>query len=81
MPPKKTATAVPPPLAAPQHDTDEALRFRILTRAAEINKEILARLTQVADDLDAGSHLTALGGLDGIEHELAIIRSILLLLP
>ena len=63
-----------------QHDVDEALRLRILTRAAEINGQLRARLATVADDLDAGSHLSALGGLDGVERELTTLRSILLLL-
>jgi hypothetical protein len=35
----------------------------------------------VADDLDAGHDLAALGGLDGIEREIQTMRSFLLLLP
>ena len=63
-----------------QHDVNAAIRLHILARAKEINEELLVRLTTVAGDLDAGSHLAALGGLDGIERELTTIRSILLLL-
>ena len=35
-----------------------------------INAKLLARLATVADDLDAGGHLAALGGLDGLEREI-----------
>ena len=34
-----------------------------------------------SDDLDAGGHRAALGGLDGIEREIQTMRSFLLLLP
>lgn len=59
---------------------DDALHARILGRAREINGELLARLATVSDDLNAGLHLAALGGLDGIEREVATMRAILLLL-
>jgi hypothetical protein len=62
------------------HDPDEAIRQRILDRAKTINAEILARLTTAADDLEAGQHRAALGALDGIEAQINIIRSVLLLL-
>lgn len=61
-------------------DPDEAVRSRVLERAKAINTKLLARLETVADDLDAGGHLAALGGLDGIEREVAQMRSFLLLL-
>ncbi len=61
-------------------DPDEAVRNRILERAQAINTKLLARLQTVADDLDAGGHLAALGGLDGIEREVEQMRSFLLLL-
>lgn len=61
-------------------DPDAALRERVLERAKAINSALLARLETVADDLDAGGHLAALGGLDGIEREIAQMRSFLLLL-
>ena len=61
-------------------DCDEAIRARILARAAQINGGLLARLATVSDDLDAGRHRAALGGLDGIERDLTTMRSILLLL-
>ena len=61
-------------------DDDAALRVRILRRAQQINGELLARLAAVSDDLDAGQHRAALGGLDGFERELATMRAILLLL-
>jgi hypothetical protein len=59
---------------------DEAIRLRILERAKAINTAILARLTTAQDDLAAGQHRAALGALDGIEAQLNIIRSVLLLL-
>ena len=63
------------------HDPDEAIRQRILGRAKTINAEILARLRIALDDLEAGQHRAALGALDGIEAQIGIIRSVLLLLP
>jgi len=63
------------------HDLDEAIRQRILERARAINTTILSQLKTVADDLDAGGHRAALGGLDGIERQIATMRSFLLLLP
>jgi hypothetical protein len=62
------------------HDPDEAIRERILVRAKTINAEILARLSTAQDDLEAGQHRAALGALDGIEAQINVIRSVLLLL-
>ena len=62
-------------------DGDEAIRQRILARARGINGELLARLATVSDDLDAGRHLAALGGIDGLEREIQTMRCVLLLLP
>jgi hypothetical protein len=64
----------------PTHELDEAVRRLILARATEINGNLLARLATVADDLDAGFHLAAIGGLDGIERQIETMRSFLLLL-
>ena len=61
-------------------DLDEAIRQRILERARAINTKLLSQLGTVADDLDAGGHRAALGGLDGIERQIVIMRSLLLLL-
>jgi hypothetical protein len=61
-------------------DLNAGVRRLILARAAEINGKLLARLATVADDLDQGSHLAALGALDGIEREIEQMRSFLLLL-
>ncbi len=61
-------------------DLDDALRRLVLARASAINGKLLARLSTVSDDLDAGGHRAALGGLDGIEREIATMRSFLLLL-
>jgi hypothetical protein len=64
----------------PQRDLDEAIRKRVIARAMAINTNLLARLATVADDLDVGGHLAALGGLDGLEREIDTMRSLLLLL-
>ena len=61
-------------------DPDEAIRKRVLERAMAINTQLLARLAMVADDLDVGGYRAALGGLDGIEHEIETMRCFLLLL-
>ena len=63
------------------HDLDEAIRQHILERAWAINTKLLSQLGTVADDLGAGGHRAALGGLDGIERQIATMRSFLLLLP
>ncbi len=62
------------------NDLDRALRKLVLARTAEINGKLLARLSTVSDDLDAGSHLAALGALDGLERQIETMRSFLLLL-
>lgn len=61
-------------------DLDEALRRLVLARASAINGRVLARLSIVSDDLDAGGHRAALGGIDGLEREIETMRSFLLLL-
>jgi hypothetical protein len=70
----------PPDPQTPPRDLNAAVRRLILARAAEINGKLLARLATVADDLDQGNHLAALGALDGIEREIEQMRSFLLLL-
>jgi hypothetical protein len=62
------------------HDLDEALRQLVLARVSAINGKVLARLATVSDDLDAGGHRAALGGLDGLERQIETMRSLLLLL-
>jgi hypothetical protein len=62
-------------------DPDELIRKRVIERAMAINTRLLSRLATVADDLDTGGHRAALGGLDGLEREIATMRSFLLLLP
>jgi hypothetical protein len=59
---------------------DETIRKLVIGRAMAINTKLLARLATLADDLDAGCHRAALGGLDGIEREIGTLRSFLLLL-
>jgi hypothetical protein len=65
----------------PQPDLDARIRERVLERAKAVNTELLARLATVADDLDAGGHRAALGGIDGLERQIDTLRSLLLLLP
>ena len=62
-------------------ELDEAIRQRILERAIAINTDLLTCLGVVANDLNDGSYRAALGGLDGFEHQIATMRSLLLLLP
>ena len=62
-------------------DPDELIRKCVIERAMAINTRLLARLATVADDLDAGGHRAALGGLDGLERDIGTMRSFLLLLP
>jgi hypothetical protein len=62
------------------HDLEAAIRERVLERVKNINTKLLARLGTVADDLDAGGHLAALGGLDGLEQQIETMRNFLLLL-
>jgi hypothetical protein len=52
----------------------------VLARVSAINGKVLARLATVSDDLDAGGHRAALGGLDGLERQIETMRSLLLLL-
>ena len=62
------------------HELDDALCRLVLARVSAINGKLLARLSTVSDDLDAGGHRAALGALDGIEREIATMRCFLLLL-
>lgn len=59
---------------------DEAIRERIFSRAKGLTTEVAERVGLALGDLDAGEHRAALGALDGIERQLSIIRSVLLLL-
>jgi hypothetical protein len=68
-----------PTTKPPQPDVDAALRQRILVRAKEINGTLIARFATIADDLDAGRHRAALGGLGGVERQIDTMRSLLLL--
>lgn len=61
-------------------DPDDAIRERILSRAKRLTAGIAERIGTALSDLDAGEHRAALGALDGIERQLAIVRSVLLLL-
>jgi len=71
----------PTPSQSTSPDAEEVIRQWVIERANAINESLLARLTTVAEDLARGAHLAALGGMDGIEREVAQMRSFLLLLP
>jgi hypothetical protein len=71
-----TAQPLQPGSPNPEH----IVRQWVLEHAKALNEALLARLTTVADDLAQGAHLAALGGIDGIEREVARMRSFLLLL-
>jgi hypothetical protein len=71
---KETNTEPQPP------DLDDAIRKRVIERAIAIKTKLLACLSTVADGLNAGGHCAALGGLDGLEREIGVMRSFLLLL-
>ena len=59
---------------------EDAIRLRILARASALNAKLMARFATVAEDLDAGGHRAALGGLMGADDELTDLRSLLRLL-
>ena len=61
-------------------EDDDRLRERILHHSQAINIDLITRLSTVADDLAAGQHLAAIGGIDGFERELQNMRCFLLLL-
>jgi hypothetical protein len=70
----------PTPSQSRPPDAEPVVRQWVIERASAINESLLARLTTVAHDLARGAHLAALGGIDGIEREIARMRSFLLLL-
>ena len=61
-------------------DLEAAIRARIVGRAHEINRGLIALLQTAESDLGSGNHLAALGGIDGIERKIGEMRSLLLLL-
>ena len=58
-------------------EINEAIHRRIVARATDINDKLLARLTTAAEDLKLGRCRAALGGLDGMEKQIHIMRSLL----
>lgn len=71
-----TSTNNPHDSVAPQ----DAVRLRIIARAWAVNARLMARFATVSDDLDAGRHRAALGGLMGADADLQDLRSLLRLL-
>ena len=66
----------PPNRAEPE----DAVRLRILARAWAVNAKLMTPFATVSDDLDAGIHRAALGGLVGADDELQDLRCLLRLL-
>lgn len=62
-------------------DREAALRAYILDLAREMSRHLVMRLQVIHDDLKDNNHRAALGGLDGIERDINILRSFLLLVP
>jgi hypothetical protein len=62
-----------------QHDLDDAIRLRILVRAASINTKLVSRLMTVGKDLEEGSVRDALSCLGGLERRIYAIRNLLIL--
>ncbi len=61
----------------PHFDPNEAIRLRLLGRARALNRAILSRFAIAADDLESELHLQALGALDGVETEIANLKTLL----
>ena len=64
----------------PLHEIDAAIQKRILERTKAVNEKLVARLSTVAEDLEAGAHRAALGGLDRLERRIYTMRNLLFLL-
>jgi hypothetical protein len=62
-----------------QPELDEAIRLRILTRAAVIHSKLVTRLSTVAKDIEQGSARDALSSLGGLERKVYAIRNLLFL--
>ena len=61
-------------------DPNQAIRLRLLGRARALNAEIRSRFTIAAEDIDEERHLSALGAIDGVETEIANLKTLLRLL-
>lgn len=61
-------------------DPNEAIRLRLLGRAQALNGTIFSRFSTATEDLADGKHLRALGALDGVETEIANLKTLLRLL-
>ena len=65
---------------APLNEIDAAIQKRILERTKATHAKLIVRLATVAEDLNAGAHRSALGGLDRLERRIYTMRNLLLLL-
>ncbi len=64
----------------PAFDPNQAIRLGLLGRARALNTEIQSRFAIAAEDLEEERHLGALGALDGVETEVANLKTLLRLL-
>jgi hypothetical protein len=64
-------------LEPPAFDPNQAIRRRLLGRARALNTEIQSRFRTAAEDLEEERHL---GALDGVETEIANLKTLLRLL-
>lgn len=62
-----------------QPELEDAIRLRILTRAAVTNAKLMTRLATVAKDIEEGSAKDALGSPGGLERKVYAVRNLLLL--
>lgn len=60
--------------------TTEAIRSAVFRRARTINQQLLVRLEEVENHLGSGSHLAVIGALEGVEANIASMRSLMLML-
>ena len=61
----------------PPFNANEAIRLRLLGRAKALNASVLSRFRTAAEDLEGECHLRALGALDGVDTEIAKLRTLL----
>jgi hypothetical protein len=64
----------------PVFDPNKAIHLRLLGRARAMNGAILSRFSIAAGDLEGEFHLRALGALDGVETEIANLKTLLRLI-
>jgi hypothetical protein len=61
-------------------DPNELIRVRLLGRAKSLSRSILSRFATAAGDLEDEMPIRALGALDGVETEIANLKTLLRLI-